>query len=104
MSDFEARRRSEASDRRVALFFGGLMLVAGALIGGASGLCILAFSGGGGEMAGVACAIGGIPFAFGVVMFVCGIIVIVRQPGRPPPRRESLAATFSDDPQERRDE
>jgi hypothetical protein len=101
MSDPDARSRREAADRRVALFFGWLMIVAGVLIGGVSGLCILVFTnGGGGELAGVAWAIGGVPFVFGVVMFVCGIIVIVRLARRPAPSRENLAATFSDDPPE----
>ena len=98
MSDPDARRRREAADRRVALFFGWLMIVAGVLIGGVSGLCILVFTnGGGGELAGVAWAIGGVPLVFGLVMFVCGIIVIARLPA---PSRENLATTFSDDPPE----
>jgi hypothetical protein len=96
MTDPDAQRRREASNRAIAYFFAGLMIVAGVLIAGASGLCIMAFSGPGG-IAELAWAIGGLPLFGGVAMVVGGIVIIATHTRRPPPPRPTLAATFSQD-------
>ncbi len=96
MSDPDAQRRREASNRAVAYFFAGLLLVAGALIAGASGLCIMAFSGPDG-MSELAWTIGALPLFGGLAMVVGGIAIIATQTRRPPPSRATLAATFSED-------
>ena len=96
MTDPDAQRRREASNRAIAYFFAGLMIVAGVLIAGASGLCIMAFSGPGG-MAELAWAIGGLPLFGGLAMAVGGVVIITTQDRRRSPPRATLAATFSED-------
>jgi len=89
----DAERRAQ-SNRGVALFFGWLLIVMGALIGSLSGLCIAAFASGGGGMAGVAWAIGGLPLFAGFGLFIGGVAILVTLP-KPQARPRDLAA-FSD--------
>lgn len=97
MSDEDLRRARSA--RAVGLFFGWLLLVAGALLGGLGGACVLAFASGGAEMSGLAWALGGGPLLIGGILFASGIAILVTRGPRPEPKRADLAA-FSDDPPE----
>jgi hypothetical protein len=79
----------------VQQFFGGALMVMGALMAGLCGLCTAAFlvvsftSPGNGSLALLALPIGGIPTAIGVGLFIAG-----RGLRAPPPRARADPATF----------
>ena len=78
--------------------FGGILIAAGILIGGASGLCSLAVLFGNGEMTGasmlpVVLVIGGLPIVLGVLIGLAGRSLI-RQARQARSDADNLSDTF----------